>query len=88
MNLFLKVNRFIRKLNYANYLSYIVVIGIVIKLTSKGQYSGRKLGKNGKILIMKFRTMVNNAEQRERAFVNSDSDLGITKVGKFMVLPV
>lgn len=66
----------------------LLFIGIVIKLTSKGPifFRQERLGKNGKVFkIMKFRTMVNNAEQMGTGlFVNSDSDSRITKVGKIL----
>lgn len=65
-----------------------LVISIIIKITSKGPvfFKQERLGKNGKIFkIIKFRTMVINAEQiGDRLFVFTEQDARITKFGKFL----
>lgn len=53
---------------------------------NKGElfYTQKRVGKNGKIFqILKFRTMVNNAE-REGAVFSSPNDCRVTPFGKFM----
>lgn len=65
----------------------LIIIAIAIKLTSEGPvfFKQERLGKDGKIFkIIKFRTMVVNAEKIGTGiFVKSD-DKRITKVGKFL----
>ncbi len=62
-----------------------VIIGILIKLDSKGPvfFKQRRLGKNGRpFLIIKFRTMILNAEKLgEGLRVSSEKDPRITRVG-------
>ncbi len=69
-------------------LPVFVIISILIKLTSKGPifFTQERLGKNGKIFkIIKFRTMVVNAEKMgDRIAVKNEDDPRITKVGKFL----
>jgi undecaprenyl phosphate N,N'-diacetylbacillosamine 1-phosphate transferase len=66
----------------------LVIIAIVIKLTSKGPIFFRqfRLGKGGKVFkILKFRTMVVNAEHiGEGLRTSSASDPRITKVGRIL----
>ncbi|MFJ7306843.1 sugar transferase [Peribacillus frigoritolerans] len=66
----------------------LIIIGLSIKLTSKGPvfFSQDRLGKNGKVFkIIKFRTMVVNAEKiGDGLTVKSENDNRITKVGKFL----
>ncbi len=64
-----------------------MVIAALIKLSSKGRvfYTQKRVGKDGKeFTIIKFRTMVENAESNTGAVYASDNDTRITKVGKFL----
>ena len=66
----------------------LIIIAILIKITSKGPifFKQKRLGKNGKTFnILKFRTMVVNAEKiGDGLSVKSENDNRITKVGKFL----
>ena len=66
----------------------ILVIAVTIKATSKGKifFLQERLGKNGKVFkIIKFRTMVENAEKiGEGLRVSSENDSRITKIGKLL----
>lgn len=66
----------------------LLIIALLIKLTSKGPvfFKQQRLGKDGKIFnILKFRTMVVNAENiGDGLFVKTGQDNRITKVGKFL----
>ena len=66
----------------------LVVIGIVIKLTSKGSvfFKQKRLGKNGEVFeIFKFRTMIMNAEQMGDGLrVKSEKDPRITTIGRML----
>ncbi|TXL66765.1 sugar transferase [Cerasibacillus terrae] len=66
----------------------LLLIAISIKLTSKGPvfFKQERLGKGGKTFkIIKFRTMVVNAEKiGDGLTVKSNNDDRITKVGKFL----
>lgn len=66
----------------------IIIIAISIKLTSKGPvfFKQERLGKNGKVFkIIKFRTMVVNAEKiGDGLTVKSNNDNRITKIGKIL----
>ena len=64
-----------------------MMVSIAIKLDSKGPifYSQDRLGLNGKtIKVVKFRTMVVDAEQNGAKWSDGDSDSRITKVGAFL----
>ena len=64
-----------------------VVIAIVIKCDSRGRifYTQERIGKDGrKFIIMKFRTMVENAESLTGAVYAADNDPRITKIGRFL----
>ena len=65
-----------------------IVIGIIVKLDSKGTvfFKQERLGKNGKIFkIIKFRTMVMNAEHiGDGLKVKSEQDNRITRIGKIL----
>ena len=67
---------------------FILLISISIKFTSKGPvfYTQERLGRNGKVFkIIKFRTMVENAENIGTGlFVRTGEDNRITKIGKFL----
>lgn len=79
-------------------LPLLVVIGILIKLDSKGPifFLHKRIGKNGKqIKIFKFRTMVHNAEELMKRFTPEqkkefeenyklDDDFRITKIGNIL----
>jgi exopolysaccharide biosynthesis polyprenyl glycosylphosphotransferase len=63
------------------------IIAILIKCDSRGRvfYTQERIGKDGrKFTIMKFRTMVENAESRTGAVYASDNDPRITKIGRFL----
>ncbi|HHU83461.1 MAG TPA: sugar transferase [Firmicutes bacterium] len=66
----------------------LVFIAIAIKLTTKGPvfFRQERLGKDGKVFkILKFRTMVVNAEKiGDGLAVKSENDSRITRVGKFL----
>lgn len=66
----------------------LLIIAIAIKVTSEGPilFKQERLGKDGKVFkIIKFRTMVINAEKiGDGIRVKSESDSRITKVGKFL----
>lgn len=66
----------------------LLIIAIAIKLTSKGPvfFRQERLGKNGKVFkIIKFRTMVVNAEKiGDGLTVRSENDERITKIGRFL----
>ncbi len=64
-----------------------VCLAIVIKCDSRGRvfYTQERIGKDGrKFTIMKFRTMVENAESLTGAVYAADNDPRITKIGKFL----
>jgi undecaprenyl phosphate N,N'-diacetylbacillosamine 1-phosphate transferase len=64
----------------------LIIIALSIKLTSKGPvfFKQERLGKDGRVFkILKFRTMVVNAEKiGSGLFVKTESDNRITKIGK------
>ncbi|PFG15097.1 sugar transferase [Bacillus sp. es.036] len=66
----------------------IIIIALAIKLTSKGPifFRQERLGKNGGLFkILKFRTMVVNAEKVGTGlFVKTENDNRITKIGKVL----
>ncbi|MGM0901304.1 MAG: sugar transferase [Bacillota bacterium] len=66
----------------------LIIIALSIKLTSKGPvfFKQERLGKNGRVFrILKFRTMVVNAEKiGSGLFVKTESDNRITKIGKLL----
>jgi len=66
----------------------LIIIAILIKLTSKGPilFRQERLGKDGKVFkIIKFRTMVVNAERiGDGLKVKSENDNRITKIGKHL----
>jgi len=64
-----------------------VVLAIAIKCDSRGRifYTQERVGKDGrKFTIMKFRTMVENAESLTGAVYAADNDPRITKIGRFL----
>lgn len=67
-------------------LPVFIVIGLMIKLTSKGPvfFRGIRIGKSGKpFRIFKFRTMVPDAEELGGLSTASD-DRRLTRIGKFL----
>ncbi|UCZ52955.1 sugar transferase [Bacillus shivajii] len=66
----------------------LIIIALSIKLTSKGPvfFKQKRIGKNGTVFkILKFRTMVVNAEQiGSGLFVKTENDNRITKIGKLL----
>jgi len=66
----------------------LIIIALLIKLTSKGPvfFKQERLGKDGKTFkILKFRTMVVNAEKiGDGLTVKSENDDRITKIGKVL----
>lgn len=64
-----------------------LVIAVIIKLTSKGPvfYKQERLGLNGKkFMLVKFRTMVADAENEGAQWSQGDYDDRITKFGSFL----
>ena len=66
----------------------LIIIAILIKLTSKGPifFRQERLGKDGKVFkILKFRTMVVNAEKiGDGVKVKSENDNRITSIGRLL----
>ncbi|MBM4054160.1 MAG: sugar transferase [Planctomycetes bacterium] len=65
----------------------IAVLSVLIKTTSEGSifYTQERMGKDTrKFTIIKFRTMIHNAESQTGAVYAADNDHRITKVGKFL----
>lgn len=79
-------------------LPIFIIIGIIIKLDSKGPifFKHKRIGKQGKkIEIYKFRTMINNADEAMKYFTEEqkeefkknfklENDPRVTKVGKIL----
>lgn len=68
-------------------LPAMMIIALLIKMDSQGRifYTQERVGKDGKeFTIIKFRTMVENAELTTGAVYTSDNDPRITKIGKFL----
>lgn len=68
-------------------LPILLVIAIAIKIDSSGPifFFQKRLGINGKVFsIIKFRTMVVNAENMEGGIFNTENDPRVTKVGNFL----
>jgi len=67
---------------------FLIIIALLIKTTSPGPvfFFQERLGKNGRVFkIIKFRTMVVNAEKLgDGLSVKDDSDSRITKIGRFL----
>lgn len=64
-----------------------IIVALVVKCSSRGPvfYSQPRIGKGGKIFnIVKFRSMIVNAEKDTGAVFASSSDPRVTKVGKFI----
>ncbi len=68
-------------------LPVIIVVAIAIKLDSKGPifYTQQRVGENGNIFsVIKFRTMVEDAEKATGAVWARENDPRITKIGKLL----
>ena len=64
-----------------------LAVAIAVKLDSKGPvfYSQERLGLNGKkIKVVKFRSMVTDAEKNGAKWSDGDSDSRITRIGAFL----
>ena len=64
-----------------------LIVAIVIKCSSPGPvfYKQERLGLNGKkFMLVKFRSMVNDAEKNGAKWSDGDNDSRITKVGSFI----
>jgi len=64
-----------------------IVVGIIIKITSKGPvfYTQSRVGVSGKTFkIIKFRTMIQNAEKGTGAVWSPAEDSRVTRVGKVL----
>ncbi|MEZ8644886.1 sugar transferase [Vibrio cyclitrophicus] len=65
----------------------LLVIAIAIKIDSSGPifFFQKRIGINGKVFnIIKFRTMVVNAENMEGGIFNTANDPRVTKIGNFL----
>jgi len=66
---------------------FIVITAILVKLTSSGSvfYVQERVGKDGLVFkLVKFRTMINNAETKTGPVLASSEDGRITPVGRFL----
>ena len=64
-----------------------IAVGLIIKCDSHGPvlYKQERLGRHNKpFYIIKFRTMVENAEQQGKPQLSSDADPRITRVGHYL----
>lgn len=68
-------------------LPLFLIIGFAIKIDSKGPvfFKQERLGKNGTVFkIIKFRTMVDNAEQKGSGLSTFEGDPRVTRVGEVL----
>jgi exopolysaccharide biosynthesis polyprenyl glycosylphosphotransferase len=66
---------------------FLIITAILIKLTSKGPvfYTQKRLGKSGKLFkVVKFRSMVQNAESESGPMWADRDDPRVTAIGSFM----
>lgn len=64
-----------------------ILIPLLIKLTSRGNvfYVQKRVGENGKIFnLIKFRTMIEGAEDLTGPVLSSEEDKRVTLIGKFL----
>ncbi|MCF6154069.1 MAG: sugar transferase [Candidatus Brocadia sp.] len=64
-----------------------VIIAIMVKMSSRGGvfYTQERIGKDGtEFTMIKFRTMIENAESNTGAVYAADDDPRITKIGRFL----
>ena len=74
-------------LGFILFLLVLISIAIAIKLSSKGPvfYRQTRLGKEAKVFsLLKFRTMVDNAEEESGAVWAENDDPRITRAGRFL----
>jgi lipopolysaccharide/colanic/teichoic acid biosynthesis glycosyltransferase len=65
---------------------FLVIIGVLVKISDKGPvfYRSKRVGQNFKpFYLLKFRTMVVNAEELGPS-ITKGGDQRITKIGKFL----
>ncbi len=63
------------------------IISLLVKVSSKGRvfYAQERVGKDGKkFVIIKFRTMRENAESDTGAVYTTDNDPRVTRIGRFL----
>ena len=90
LNLFIKrlIDLFGSLIGSIIFSPILIIIALLVKLTSKGPvfFKQERLGKDGKTFkILKFRTMVVNAEKiGDGLFVKTEQDNRITKIGKLL----
>jgi putative colanic acid biosynthesis UDP-glucose lipid carrier transferase len=80
-------HRFIALLLLIILIPVFIIIGLFVKLGSKGSvlYSQKRIGKQGKVFTFyKFRTMIVNAEKETGPVWAKDNDPRFTKIGKFL----
>ena len=68
-------------------LPFTILIALLIKLTSKGPifYKQTRVSQNNKKFnVLKFRTMVQNAEKKTGPILSNKNDSRVTKIGKFL----
>jgi len=68
-------------------LPFIILISIAIKLTSEGPvlYKQKRVSQHGdEFKVYKFRTMIENAEEKTGPVLSGNNDQRITKVGKIL----
>jgi len=66
---------------------FLLITALMIKLTSKGPvfYTQKRLGKNGKVFkVIKFRSMVQDAEKKSGPTWADKDDPRVTTIGSFM----
>lgn len=66
---------------------FMLLVAIVIKLDSKGSvmYTQERVGyRNIPFKILKFRSMIENAEQANKPQLTADNDPRVTRMGRFM----
>jgi len=95
INLFFKIKIFLKDL-IDKFISFVLLIllsplfilfAILIKIDSKGPvfFIQERVGKNGKLFkIIKFRTMIKEAEEKTKGIFINENNPYITKIGKFL----
>ncbi len=74
-------------LGFILFLFFFIPIALAIKLSSKGPifYRQKRVGLEGEAFsLVKFRTMVHNAEEKTGAVWAGENDPRITRVGRFL----
>lgn len=69
------------------FIPFFIIIAIVIKIDSKGPifFKQKRIGLDGKFFsILKFRSMIVNAEKVGTGIFNYKDDPRVTKIGKFL----